>query len=172
MPLGVGWQDCQSFAHLPTPPTSSHSSPSRTLPWSVHSHHDFRLLAPHALALGDFGLTQTFSRAPWVAKHPCTVIRILAVVLFIHGQNQSCFLLTQGLYCCAFSCRGIPSHFPSSRMVFCWIYPRSISLGGFVNRVAVSFTHRLIHGFCSHVGWETVNSSLLHFVCCSAFGAV
>ena len=35
MPLGVGWQDCQSFAHLPTPPTSAHFSPSRTLPCSV-----------------------------------------------------------------------------------------------------------------------------------------
>ena len=62
-------------------------------------------------------------------KHPRTVIRVLAAVLFIHGQNRSCFLLTQGLYCCASSRKGIPSHFPSSRMVFCWIYPRSISLG-------------------------------------------
>ena len=62
-------------------------------------------------------------------KHPRTVIHVLADVLFLHEQNQSCFLLTQGLYYCASSRRGIPSHFPSSRMVFCWIYPRSISLG-------------------------------------------
>ena len=59
--LGVGWQDCQSFSHTPTPPTIFHSlhsipvsSPSRRRllrltqssgrscshaePWSVHSH--------------------------------------------------------------------------------------------------------------------------------------
>ena len=35
------WQDV-SLTHLPTPPMSVHSSPSRTLPWAVlHSHHDF-----------------------------------------------------------------------------------------------------------------------------------
>ena len=32
MPLGVGWQGYQLHNHIHTPPTSSHSSPSRTLP--------------------------------------------------------------------------------------------------------------------------------------------
>ena len=32
MPLGVGWQGCQLHTHIHTPPTSAHSSPSRTLP--------------------------------------------------------------------------------------------------------------------------------------------
>ena len=121
----------QSFTHLLTPPMSAHSSPSHTLPWSVFTlsprfwvcwlltHRLWEILVSRRNFLGIHELL----------KHPRTVIRVLATVLFIHGKNRSCFLLTQGLYGCASSCRGIPSHFPSSRLVFCWIYPRSISLG-------------------------------------------
>ena len=77
-----------------------HSSPSRTLLWSVHSLTTILgLLVPHAQVLDEFGLTQTFSGLHELLKHPRTVIRVLAAVLFIHGQNRSCFLLTQGIYC-------------------------------------------------------------------------
>ena len=130
LPLGVGWQGCQLHTHIHTPPTSAHSSPSRTLPWSVYTlttilvcwlltHRLWAILVSRRHFLGLHELL----------KHPRTVIRVLANVLFLHEQNRSCFLLTPGLYGCASSRRGISSHFPSSRLVFCWIYPRSISLG-------------------------------------------
>ena len=106
-----------------------HSSPSRTLPWSALSprflvcwlltHRLWAILVSRRHFLGLHELL----------KHPRTVIHVLADVLFLHGKNRSCFLLTQSLYGCASSRRGIPSHFPSSRMVFYWIYPCSISLG-------------------------------------------
>ena len=40
--LGVGWQDCQSFAHMPTPPTTFHSLHSTT---ATHPHGF--LFVPH-----------------------------------------------------------------------------------------------------------------------------
>ena len=48
MPLGVGWQDCQSFSHLPTPPT-------------------FTILLPHALIPGQFTLTTIL--VCWLLTH-------------------------------------------------------------------------------------------------------
>ena len=48
MPLGVGWQDYQSFAHLPTPPT-------------------FSILLPHALFPGQLTLTTILVR--WLLTH-------------------------------------------------------------------------------------------------------
>ena len=37
--LGVGWQDCQSLAHMPTPPTTSFTPPSH-----ISNFHDYGLL--------------------------------------------------------------------------------------------------------------------------------
>ena len=112
LPLGVGWQDCQSFAHIHTPPTTPclpylfcsphapvHCAQGVFSPQPVHSLTTILgLLAPHAQELGGFGLRQTF---PWfheLLKHPRTVIRVLAVVLFIHRKNRSCFLSHRGLF--------------------------------------------------------------------------
>ena len=46
LPLGVGWQDCQSFSHMPTPPTTAFTPlyhcyassrfPVRSPLWSIH----------------------------------------------------------------------------------------------------------------------------------------
>ena len=86
-----------------------HSSPSRTLPWSVHSHHDFWVCwAPHAQALGDFGLTQAFSSSPRVAK-----------------RSGTCN--SRPLDCCAFSRREFPSRFSFSRTGISWVLPTSFS---------------------------------------------
>ena len=63
-------------------------------------------------------------------KHPRTVICVLAVVLFIHGQSRSCFLLTQGLYCGASSRRG--------RVCFPCV---------FVVQCKIALTHRLVGVF-------------------------
>ena len=41
-----------------------HSSPSRTLPWSVHSTTILGLLAPHAQVLGAFLVSRRFSSSP------------------------------------------------------------------------------------------------------------
>ena len=43
LPLGVGWQDCQSLSHTPTPPMTTFTPISldsllSILPWSVHLH--------------------------------------------------------------------------------------------------------------------------------------
>ena len=70
-----------------------HSSPSRTLPWSVHSLTTILgLLVPHAQVLDEFGLTQEFCSSPRVAEHPLTAN-------------------SRPLHCCAFSRRGISSRF-------------------------------------------------------------
>ena len=51
------WQ-AVSLTQLPTPPMAAHSSPSCTLPWSVHSLTTILgLLLPHAQVLDEFGLT-------------------------------------------------------------------------------------------------------------------
>ena len=125
MPLGVGWQDCQPYP-LAHSTHVFHSSPSRTLPWSVHSHHDFGSVGSSRTGFGGgFSLTQTFLGLHELLKHPRTVNRVFAVVLFIHRQNRIFFLLTQDLYCCAFSRTGDFLPFLPSRTGFCRIYPRS-----------------------------------------------
>ena len=97
----------------------AHSSPSRTLPWSVHTlttdlvcwlltHRIWAILVSRRHFLGLHELL----------KHPRTVIRVLAVVLFIHGQNRSCFLLTQGLYCWN---PHAENRVCLSRAFFCWV---------------------------------------------------
>ena len=73
------------------PPSHSthicHSSPSRTHPWSVHTHHDFGLLAPHAQALGDFGLTQHFIPLHELLKAQALAIRVLPTAVHSHAEN-------------------------------------------------------------------------------------
>ena len=60
-----------------------------------------------------------FFLAPQVAEHPRTAISRPPCCLVIHGKKRSCFLLTQGLHCCAFSRRGIPFRFlPSCAGIF------------------------------------------------------
>ena len=74
-------------------------------PWCVlatacsHTHHDFGSVGSSRTGIGWFWSQADRSLVPRVVEHPRTVIHVLAVVLFIHGQNQSCFILTQGLYC-------------------------------------------------------------------------
>ena len=128
------------------PPSHSthvfHSSFSCTHPWSVHTHHDFGLLAPHAQALDDFGLTQAFSSSPRVAKRS--------------GTCNSC-----PPDCCAFSRGEFPSHFSFSLTGISWVLPTSIFLCGLVNGVDESFPHGSNCGFCvdyyTRPGWESVN---------------
>ena len=105
-----------------------HSSPSRTLPWSVHTHHDFGLLAPHAQALDDFGLTQAFSSSPRVAKHSGTC----------NSRPPDC---------CAFSRREFPSRFSFSRTGISWVFTHVVFLCRLVNGVAESSPHGLKVGF-------------------------
>ena len=112
------WQDV-ILTHFLTPPMSAHSSPSRTLPWSVYTlttilvcwlltHRLWVILVSRRHLLGFHELL----------KHPHTVICVLAVVLFIHGQNRSCFLLTQGLYCWN---PHAENWVCLSRAFFCWV---------------------------------------------------
>ena len=63
------------------------------------THHDFGSVGSSRTRIGWFWSQADISLVPRVAEHPRTVIRVLAVVLFIHRQNRSCVLLTQGLYC-------------------------------------------------------------------------
>ena len=85
------WQ-AVSLTHLPTPPTSAHSSPSRTLPWSVHSHHNFGLLAPHAQVLGRFWSHAGFLPLPHelLSTHELQ-IHILPVVCAPTDKNGAIF---------------------------------------------------------------------------------
>ena len=104
----------------------------------AHSTHVCTFLHPHALFPGQFTLSPRFlgcwllthrlwailvSRRHFLGlhellKHPRTVIRVLGVVLFIHGQNRSCFLLTQGLYCWN---PHAENWVCLSRAFFCWV---------------------------------------------------
>ena len=69
-----------------------HSSPSRTLPWPVHSHHDFFVLdPPHAQALGGFGLKQTFSWLHELLSTHALKFRILAVDCSSTDKNEDVF---------------------------------------------------------------------------------
>ena len=63
LPLGVGWQDCQSFAHIHTPPTLA-------------------ILHLHALFLGLFNLTPIFG----LLAHPHAQVSLMAG-LFILMQR-------------------------------------------------------------------------------------
>ena len=74
----------------------------------THTHPLPTILAVHLL-------TQTFIFTPRVAEHPRTAKSCPSCCVCTHGQNRSCFLLTQGLHCCAFSRRGIPFRFLPSR---------------------------------------------------------
>ena len=112
LPLGVGWQDCQSFAHIHTPPMTPclhclfcsphapvHCARGAFSPQPVHSLTTILgLLAPHAHELGGFGLRQTFLWFHELLKHPRTVIHVLSIVLFIHRKNRGCFLSRRGLF--------------------------------------------------------------------------
>ena len=63
--FGGGGGRTVSLTHFPTPPTSVHSSSSRTLPWPVHSHHDFGSVGSSRTGFGGFfGLTQVFFLSP------------------------------------------------------------------------------------------------------------
>ena len=155
MPLGVGWQGRQLHTHIHTPPTVVHSSPSCTLPWSVYTlTTQFGLLASHAQALGDFSLTQTFSGAPRVAEAP-THCNSRPCCCFVHPREKSeLFSPHVGpLLLCILTQR---DSLPFSIFTHGILLDLSTQyfLGQIVNRVAVSFTHRLIRGFYSHIGWE------------------
>ena len=81
-----------------------HSSPSRTLPWSVHSLTTILgLLVPHAQVLDEFGLTQAFCSSPRVAKHP------------LNANSRP-------LYCCASHVEGFFPRFPLTLRNF-WVFP-------------------------------------------------
>ena len=109
---------------------SIHPHPSRTSSScrQFPLYHDFGCLASHAQALGDFSLTQTFSRAPRVAEHHRLQLRVLFVAIHPHalpiwllialthrnfpGFYPRDFICNScPLFCCAFSRRGIPSRF-------------------------------------------------------------
>ena len=93
----------------------------------THSHHDFGLLAPHAQALGDFGLTQAFSSSPRVAKRSGTC------------NSRPChFLLTftQGIV-------AVTHAQPISRPFSCCCSPTSPGRAVHSSRgLIVSLTHR------------------------------
>ena len=98
----------------------AHSSPSRTLPWLVFTLSP-RFLVCWLLTHRLWAILVSckhFLRLHELLKHPRTVIRILAVVLFIHGKNRSCFLLTQGLYCWN---PHAENWVCLSRAFFCWV---------------------------------------------------
>ena len=85
------WQ-AFSLTHLPTPPMSVHSSPSRTHPWSVHSHHDFGFVFSSRTGFGAFLVSRRFSSSPpRVAEHPRTAIRVLPVSGASTGKNGFVF---------------------------------------------------------------------------------
>ena len=108
-------------------------------------HPCLSILLPHALILGQFTLPRflvcwLLTHRLWailvsrrrflglheLLKHPRTVIRVLADVLFIHEQNWSCFPLTQGLYGCSSSRRGLfiltqRNQVCISRAFCCWV---------------------------------------------------
>jgi len=74
MPLGVGWQDCQSFAHLPTPPTFAILLPHALFPGQFTFTTILFLDPPHAQAGGWFWSQADIFLAPRVAEHPRTEI--------------------------------------------------------------------------------------------------
>ena len=102
LPLGVGWQDYQSFAHIHTPPTTPclpclfcsphvpvHCAHGAFSPQPVHSLTTILgLLAPHAQELGGFSLTRTFSGAPRVAEAP-THCNSRPCCCFVHPRAKS-----------------------------------------------------------------------------------
>ena len=74
MPLGVGWQDCQSFSHLPTPPTSAHFLPHALFLGQFTLTTILFLYPSHAQALGGFQSQADIFLAPRVAEHQRTEI--------------------------------------------------------------------------------------------------
>ena len=82
------WQDCQSFAHLPTPPTFAILLPHALIPDQFTLTMILGLLAPHAQALGDFGLKQTY----FLPLHELLNAQALAIHVFLtavhsHAEN-------------------------------------------------------------------------------------
>ena len=78
------------------PPSHSthvfHSSPSRTHPWSVHSHHDFGFVFSSRTGFGAFLVSRRFSSSPpRVAEHPRTANCVLPVVCASTDKNGAVF---------------------------------------------------------------------------------
>ena len=138
------WQ-AVSLTHFPTPPMSVHSSPSRTHPWSVHSHHDFGFvfLLTHRF-WGVFSLTQTFSGAPRVAEAP-THCNSRPCCCFVHPRAKSEL----------FSPHAGPLLLESSRRKLGMSFPCIFLLGASFSsrtRCLGHFSHAVSHACCLCLG--------------------
>ena len=81
-----------------------HSSPSRTLPWSVHST---TMLVCWLLMQGLWvflGLTQVFFLSPRVAEYPRIAKSCPSCCVCIHGKKRSCFSSRRASIVCYFPC--------------------------------------------------------------------
>ena len=100
------WQDV-SLTHLLTPPTSSHSSPSRTLPWPVHPHYDFGSVGSSRTGPGRFWPHADIPLHPHELLKTPTNCKIASFLLCVHPRTKTeLFFLTQGLHCLFFSLLG------------------------------------------------------------------
>ena len=81
-----------------------HSSPSRTLPWSVHST-TILVVSPHAQVFGAFLVSRRFFfLSPRVAEYPRTAKSRPSCCVCIHGQKRSCFSSRRASIVCYFPC--------------------------------------------------------------------
>ena len=121
------WQDCQSFAHLPTPPT-------------------FAILLPHALIPGQFTLTTIL--VCWLLTHRLWTILVsrrhfLPLHELLNAQALAIRILLTAVHSHAENFPPV-SHFHAQE--FLGFYPRRF-LCGLVNGVAESFPHGSNCGF-------------------------
>ena len=114
-----------------------HSSPSRTLPWSVHFHHDFVFGSSSRTGWGGgFGLRQTFSWLHELLSTHALKFHVLAVDCSSTDKNGAVSPHAGPPLLCNLTQRDSFPIFPLTHRNF-WVFPRCSFPSEIVDAVAI-----------------------------------